>query len=228
MAFKELSGKALVGRCANIKMLNNIKSVLIEAGIQNFSLSYLGGMSVLVKFSNEEDSNSLVGSFDRWKNWFSTLDCWMGQSMPFERIAWIKFFGVPIHLAVDEIYDSIAGRFGKVIHASQRSSEDSDLSVNCIGVLIGDGTRIAEESTIKWKDRMYKVWVEEELADWIPKCLESKEPSEEEAFSSQFIVAEKDGIPASHREESKEGRKGIGSSSEVHGSLRVHDRSEER
>ncbi|MFS7913705.1 hypothetical protein Hanom_Chr02g00144791 [Helianthus anomalus] len=102
------------------------------------------------------------------------LGFWTGQSLPFERIAWLKVLGVRVHLAVDNIYDSIAGHFGKVLHASQRTS------VIYIGVLVGDGVRIAEQVTLKWKYKQFRVWVEVETADWIPDCLEDGESSEED------------------------------------------------
>ncbi|KAM0042515.1 hypothetical protein Hdeb2414_s0010g00330721 [Helianthus debilis subsp. tardiflorus] len=149
----------------------------------------------------------------------------MGQSLPFERIAWLKVIGVLIHLAVDEVYNSIAGRFGKVIHASQRSSEDCDLSVNCIGVLVGDGVRIVELITLKWKDKMFKVWVEEELADWIPDCLEPAESSEEDELSSQFRCDDLENDPSLQRVETKEGSNDV-SRLEVQVSPSVHEEGE--
>ncbi|KAJ0789633.1 hypothetical protein HanPI659440_Chr05g0205811 [Helianthus annuus] len=209
-------------------MLNNLKSVLAKAGTIEVSLSYLGGLSMLVKFSSEEECKRMVGEYDRWRLWFSSLDYWMGQSLPFERIAWLKLIGVPIHLATDEVYDAIVGRFGKVIHASQRSADDRDLSFNCIGVLVGDGTRIAESSTLKWKDKVFKVWVEEELAEWIPECIESEESmSAADDMSSQFRLDDRDGIPSVLGKETKDGGN-VGWNFEVHASPSGNETSVER
>ncbi|MFS7899292.1 hypothetical protein Hanom_Chr14g01307521 [Helianthus anomalus] len=88
--------------------------------------------------------------------------------------------GVPIHLAADEVYDSIARHFGKIVHASQRFVEDLDLSVNCVGVLRGDGVRIEE--------------VEEVAEEWTPEGLDedgsevdcsSEKRSHEEPFDDE-------------------------------------------
>ncbi|MFS7955583.1 hypothetical protein Hanom_Chr07g00644331 [Helianthus anomalus] len=87
--------------------------------------------------------------------------------------------GVPVHLAVDSVFDSIAEKFGKIVHASSRSVEDGDMSVNCIGLLVGEGKRIVELVDLKWEDKAFRVWVEEETADWVPDCLDDEESSEE-------------------------------------------------
>ncbi|MFS7940368.1 hypothetical protein Hanom_Chr05g00463641 [Helianthus anomalus] len=165
-------GLAVVGRCKDLRALNNLFSLVSKAGVGEFSLSYLGGLSILIKFRKEGKCNKFVCSHSLWQDWFSSLDLWNGQSLPFERIAWLKVIGVPVHLAVNKVYDLIARNFGKIIHASQRSEKDLDLSSNCIGVLRGDGV----------------------LADWTPKCLEDeglgseKDMSPEVNQSSEFIM----------------------------------------
>ncbi|KAJ0776316.1 putative RNA recognition motif domain, nucleotide-binding alpha-beta plait domain superfamily [Helianthus annuus] len=192
LAFQELIGSAAVGRCSNLMILNSLFSLMTKAGVGEFSVSYLGGLYVLVKLQDEERCNSFIGNHALWENWFSSLDHWNGQSLPFERIAWLRVVGVPLHLAVDEVYDSIARHFGKIIHASERSSEDIDLSVNCIGVLRGDGDRIAEVVSLIWKDRRFKIWVEEVAEEWTPEGLENDGTesdgvkSSEDVFSLEF------------------------------------------
>ncbi|MFS7923165.1 hypothetical protein Hanom_Chr03g00257461 [Helianthus anomalus] len=52
--------------------------------------------------------------------WFNSVDIWKGQSVAFERIAWLNIHGVPLHLSGNEIFDSVGRCFGKVIHTSQR------------------------------------------------------------------------------------------------------------
>ncbi|MFS7984092.1 hypothetical protein Hanom_Chr11g00982461 [Helianthus anomalus] len=218
--FQELNGKAVVGRCLNLLTMNNLFSHMTKAGVLDFSLSYLGGLYMLVKFSSTENCNELVCNHGVWSQWFSSFDHWISQSPAFEKIAWLKVVGVPIHLLVDEVYDSIAKNFGKIIHASQRSSEDNDLSVNCIGVLTGVGTRIAEEVTLKWKDKLFKVWVEEETTGWVPECLKEDGYSEDER-SSQFRFDDRENDQSSDRKESPE-KSVRGTSVEAQKVLNVH------
>ncbi|KAM0065404.1 putative RNA recognition motif domain, nucleotide-binding alpha-beta plait domain superfamily [Helianthus debilis subsp. tardiflorus] len=197
VAFQELIGSAAVGRRSNLRILNTLFSLMTKAGVDEFSISYLGGLYVLVKLQDKERCNSFIGNHALWESWFSSLDHWNGQSLPFERIAWLKVVGVPLHLAVDEVYDSIARHFGKIVHASDRSPDDIDLSVNCIGVLRGDGDRIAEVVSLTWKDRRFKVWVEEVAEEWTPEGLEKDESetdggkSPDDILSSEFQDVDK-------------------------------------
>ncbi|KAJ0826227.1 putative RNA-directed DNA polymerase [Helianthus annuus] len=154
----------------------------------------MGGLAMMIKFSCLESCNNFVCNLSLWQDWFSPIDRWSGQSLPFERIAWLKVVGVPIHLAADEMYDSVARKFGKIVHGSHRMPEDVDLSSICIGILRGDGVRVAEEVVLTWKDKRFKVWVEEVSEEWLPECLEEEgvgseeEKSTEEGKSSEFQV----------------------------------------
>ncbi|KAJ0808981.1 putative RNA recognition motif domain, nucleotide-binding alpha-beta plait domain superfamily [Helianthus annuus] len=54
MVFKELIGKALVGRCKDLKVLRNLNSILAEHRVAGVSLSYLGGLAMLLNFDEED------------------------------------------------------------------------------------------------------------------------------------------------------------------------------
>ncbi|MFS7975056.1 hypothetical protein Hanom_Chr10g00875991 [Helianthus anomalus] len=92
-----------------------------------------------------------------------------GQSLPYERIAWLKIQGVPLHVLSNKVLDDIGSRFGKIIQQAQHNSGDGDLSLDYIGVLVGEGNRINEEVVLCLRGRRYRVWVMEELEDWMPE-----------------------------------------------------------
>ncbi|KAI3803366.1 hypothetical protein L1987_31517 [Smallanthus sonchifolius] len=127
-AFQELYGRALVGRCVDVVTLTKLSLILDEVGFKFESLSYLGGLSILIKFEEVELRLELLNNPDAWSSWFSSLVIWQGQEFKFERIAWVKVLGVPLHLSTNSVFDSIAGKFGEVVMASQVSGGDSDLS----------------------------------------------------------------------------------------------------
>ncbi|KAJ0560871.1 putative RNA recognition motif domain, nucleotide-binding alpha-beta plait domain superfamily [Helianthus annuus] len=118
LAFKELRGKALVGRCMDFTVLRTLDNLLDGAGIKGVSLSYLGGLSLLIKFVDNIGCTEFLLNHSVWEHWFSSLDNWSGQSLPFERLAWVRVQGVPIHLAENSVFDSIAGQFGKIVYGS--------------------------------------------------------------------------------------------------------------
>ncbi|PWA81851.1 RNA-directed DNA polymerase, eukaryota [Artemisia annua] len=131
VAFFEIRGKSLVGRVRDLKTLTCINKILVEHG---FAMEFL-----LKK--------------DVWCLWFSALDLWDGQPMPFERVAWIKIHGVPINLAIDEVFDDIANQLGKIIHPSQLCLEEGDIST----------------------------WITEETRVWDPECVVSVVKRKEES-----------------------------------------------
>ncbi|KAJ0795936.1 hypothetical protein HanPI659440_Chr04g0156281 [Helianthus annuus] len=88
-----------------------------------------------------------------------------------ERIPWIKFDGVPVHLAEKKVFNDLAEFYGKVVHASQLSPEVRDLSVNRVGVLVEHGELVTDTAFLSWKGRKYMVWISEEQSDWVPECL---------------------------------------------------------
>ncbi|KAJ0663060.1 hypothetical protein HanLR1_Chr13g0476951 [Helianthus annuus] len=171
LAFKEIMGKALVGRCRDLTTLRTLNVLLAGSDLQGVSLSYIGGLSMLLKFVDESVCTDFLLNHSVWDPWFSSLDNWNGQSLPFEMLAWVRVQGLLIHLADNKVFDSIAGQFGKIVHGSQITADDNNLSASWIGVLVGVGDRIQEHRTVCWKKKQFHVWIEEELSEWIPDSV---------------------------------------------------------
>ncbi|KAL9998331.1 hypothetical protein Hdeb2414_s0554g00915941 [Helianthus debilis subsp. tardiflorus] len=131
----------------------------------------MGGLNLMMAFEDESDASEFLLNVALWKDWFESVDLWSGQTLAYERIAWLKFHGVPVNLAENKVFDDIASFFGKVVKGSQLSPVDWDLSTSCVGVLVDVGSRVADSVTLKWKGRKFRVWVMEELDDWVPDCL---------------------------------------------------------
>ncbi|KAJ0716265.1 hypothetical protein HanPI659440_Chr13g0510741 [Helianthus annuus] len=165
MAFKDKMGKVLIGRCKDLVTLRNLNGLIAEVRIPGISLSYLGGLSMALKFVNDTACGEFLLDHHRWNNWFLSLDLWNGQSFPLERLAWVRVFGVPVHLLEDEVINSIAGQFGKVVHGAQISEGEENWSFWLVGVLVGDGARIQESVSVRWRHMQFRVWVEEEVGE---------------------------------------------------------------
>ncbi|PWA51972.1 nucleotide-binding alpha-beta plait domain-containing protein [Artemisia annua] len=171
VALFEIRRKSLIGRVYDLKTLSRINKILVENGFGGFDIVYDGGLSLLLIFQGEDDAMVFLMKKEDWSKWFSVLDVWVGQSLPFERVAWLKVHGVPINLATDEIFDDIASQFGKVIHPSQLSLEDGDISVGLVGVLVGDGAKISDSVNLRWKNKIFKTWITEVSGSWDPECI---------------------------------------------------------
>ncbi|KAJ0806557.1 hypothetical protein HanPI659440_Chr02g0090741 [Helianthus annuus] len=169
---QNLVGFALVMRFVDLLTLKKVNLILKEMDAGESRVQYLGGLSVLVSFKQKEDAERIFLLAKEDASNFTSVSRWEGQSIAFERLAWIKIKGIPVHLLDDSVIDKVAESFGKIMHRPPRSVEDADLSSEFIGVLVGEGKRITEEVTISWRDRKFKVWVDEESGDWVPEFIE--------------------------------------------------------
>ncbi|KAJ0735430.1 putative RNA recognition motif domain, nucleotide-binding alpha-beta plait domain superfamily [Helianthus annuus] len=191
-SFSSLSdkfGRALVGRTRDFSVLRKINVSLKEAGLRDIEIQYLGGLSVLLSFVGELDAKLFAENGEVWSRWFVSIDPWVGQAMPFERLAWLNIFGVPPHIFSSKIFNLIGGKFGRVVQESQVKDDDGDLTFDCVGVLTDNGNLISGFLKLKWQDKTYRVWVNEEPSAWVPDCtgningLEDK--SSEFSFSAR-------------------------------------------
>ncbi|KAI3686647.1 hypothetical protein L1987_80330 [Smallanthus sonchifolius] len=190
VAFDWLGSKALVGRVMDLRTLNNLHFILKDCGFSEVGIRYLGGLYVLLSFQREESATELVSKEKEWGMWFSSLEGWRGQAVPFERIAWLKVLGVPFHLVAAPVLDLIGSRFGKVIHCPQMSSEDKDLSVLCIGILRGEGNIIRDSYTLVARNNKFKIWISEEEGAWTPDCSQLLSMTVTETVGSRDPVKE--------------------------------------
>ncbi|PWA43338.1 nucleotide-binding alpha-beta plait domain-containing protein [Artemisia annua] len=171
VAFYEIRGRALIGRVRNLRTLTCMKQLCEENMVGGFNIVYVGGLSLLLNFNDKEDAVEMMLKKEVWSKWFSVLDFWEGQPMPFERVAWLKIHGVPINLATNEVFDDVASLFGKIVHPSQLSLDDGDISVGFVGILVGDGKIINESVDLKWTNKVFKTWITEEKGNWEPECV---------------------------------------------------------
>ncbi|KAM0046305.1 putative RNA recognition motif domain, nucleotide-binding alpha-beta plait domain superfamily [Helianthus debilis subsp. tardiflorus] len=137
--FESWVNKSLIVRTPDLPTLIKLDKLLATSGGPKGELKYVGGLFMLIVFEDGEDMLAFKDHCPGAKEWFSRLEVWNGQALPFERIAWLKISGVPLHLLSNEVFDSVGRMFGKVVHASFVSSTSNDLSVDLVGVLVGEG-----------------------------------------------------------------------------------------
>ncbi|KAJ0771023.1 putative RNA recognition motif domain, nucleotide-binding alpha-beta plait domain superfamily [Helianthus annuus] len=176
-SLSKLVDKAVTGRALGFKELRFLRSSLMLAGYNEASLQYLGGLSVLISFPDSGMVNKLLEDKEVWVRSFSSVQPWIGQSFPYERLAWVNILGVPPHLVSSVTFDAIGSRFGKVILASQFQENDGDLTYDRLGILVDTGNRINGVLNLSWQDKKIQGVVIEENAQWIPDFLEVGEDS---------------------------------------------------
>ncbi|KAJ0779118.1 hypothetical protein HanPI659440_Chr06g0223071 [Helianthus annuus] len=167
-AFKDRYGLAVVGRTVNLETLVDIDRLLNIAKVVVANVQYLGGLSLLISFHDEESMKAFLDRKNIWELWFSKLDPWKGQTLPLERVAWLKLVGIPLHVMDADVLSQVGDRFGKVIHVPKAFEEDQDLSFIRVGVLVGNSRKINDEVVLRWRNRTFRIGIEEDQEVWVP------------------------------------------------------------
>ncbi|KAJ0575090.1 putative RNA-directed DNA polymerase [Helianthus annuus] len=159
-------GKAVIAVMKDFKALKEAGDTIRDLTEGTGVVQYVGGRFIMVSFNSSEEMDRFCLLASEKGEKFQSVEKWIGQTLPFERLAWLRIQGIPLHLLENEVINGIGGKFGKVIKGGQHGIWDSDLSYDYVGVLVSEGKRIQEEVIIQWKGRRYRVWVEEQIGDW--------------------------------------------------------------
>ncbi|KAJ0910431.1 putative RNA recognition motif domain, nucleotide-binding alpha-beta plait domain superfamily [Helianthus annuus] len=171
LAFKDVMALSVVGRTVDLETLVDFDKLLRIAKVTYSRIQYLGGLSVLITFMDEAAMQGFLVKRDMWGPWFSKVEEWKGQILPMERVAWLRLVGIPLQLMDSDVFSIIGGLFGKVLHHPKSLDNDRDLSMVRVGVLAGEAGRIKEVISLSWKNKNFRILVEEEVDAWVPDCL---------------------------------------------------------
>ncbi|KAM0043891.1 putative RNA recognition motif domain, nucleotide-binding alpha-beta plait domain superfamily [Helianthus debilis subsp. tardiflorus] len=177
-AFRGLHGKSVVARMIDLEALKNIYVILDDLCPGLGKVQHLGGLSVLISFEYKDLVPTFLTAAREVIGKFSSLDVWEGQSFGYERLAWLKLVGIPLHLIASKVIDAVSSVFGKIIHRAAGSDSDDDLSYDYIGVLLGYGKRINEDVKLVWRDRKFTVWVPKESGERVLEFYKGQSPVE--------------------------------------------------
>nr|GEX35624.1 peptidase C1A [Tanacetum cinerariifolium] len=148
---------ALVGKVSDFGLLNNIKTILIKEGFDNFVLKYLG--ESLEKFK----SHVGVGS------WFISLEYAHNSFNIDERVVWVDIEGVPMNVWTNNTFTKISAKWGELMVV-----EDKDnMSMNCKRLCIKSKMlqNIYENCKIIVKGKVFWIRVKE-VSGWVLGFLE--------------------------------------------------------
>lgn len=166
----DLYDKAIVGKVHNFSILSSIDRLIKEVWNSKCQLKYIGGFYLLLELDSRVERDEFFGRKEVWQEWFSWAETWSGQSLMVDRIAWLKIYGLPLHIAETKVFDDIAATVGEVVQAAQFPEADV-FSYAYVGVLAKGVDRIRGKCKVKWNDESYMVLIEEDTEDWVPDCV---------------------------------------------------------
>ncbi|KAJ0640459.1 hypothetical protein HanLR1_Chr16g0615751 [Helianthus annuus] len=169
---------SVCARLKNYKVLSSLDELLKINGGLSAAIKYGGWFNVLLVFNSEHECASFLDNKGVWDEWVVSAAIWTGQVQKYERIAWLRVHGIPISLAVDEVIEAVGKRYGKVVQPACYSSDEKDFSYAYIGVLCGSDSRVDDRFSLFWRGKTFKVWVDEDVGEWSPECIEVNEDCE--------------------------------------------------
>nr|GEW93639.1 hypothetical protein [Tanacetum cinerariifolium] len=107
---------SLMRKVKDITALPNLYVILKEEGFQNFKISYLGGMWVLIELESSNASQKFI-KHAGVGSWFSSLQHASNSFVSDERIVWISIEGLPL---------KVNGMMGSVNEDYASSSSDEE------------------------------------------------------------------------------------------------------
>ncbi|KAD4178000.1 hypothetical protein E3N88_26591 [Mikania micrantha] len=124
---------SLLGRATDLRVLCSLRELILDQ--DNLTIRHLGGLNVLLTFSNIKNSEVFLSNTHMWKPWFTSLEKWVGNLIRPERIAWLRIHGVPVQLWEANIFNKVASAFGRVVHPSEACLLDLNLTQDYVAVL---------------------------------------------------------------------------------------------
>jgi len=88
----------VVASVLNGESIPLIQQRILDAGFNTLNIIPLGADRVLLKSCGEEDVNSILsGASEFFMSFFSSVQPWNNDNLKFERGAWVRLYGIPLH-----------------------------------------------------------------------------------------------------------------------------------
>ncbi|GJT17174.1 RNA-directed DNA polymerase, eukaryota, nucleotide-binding alpha-beta plait domain protein [Tanacetum coccineum] len=144
----------LMGTVKDITAMPNLYAILEKEGFQNLSLTYLGGLWVLIEtisISAKEKllNHTCVGP------WFSSLKPACNSFFSDERVVWISLEGLPLKVWTRNIFAKVASKWGDLVEWEDLAEKSLFCKRLCVKTKLNE--IIAERFKVIMKGSVY--WV---------------------------------------------------------------------
>ncbi|GJZ37002.1 RNA-directed DNA polymerase, eukaryota [Tanacetum coccineum] len=134
-------------------------------GFSEVSVSYLGGLWVLLELNTLETREKLLQRVGA-KSWFHVLQSATHDFVSKERIVWVDIEGIPLHVWSRETFLKIGRKWGETMDIEESSISSFARKRLCIKTSMADN--ILESFKVIFKGKLYMVRAKELFA-WTPR-----------------------------------------------------------
>ena len=108
--------KCWLAKARDIGCLRNMHTFLMEEGLGQCMIQYVGGLSFLCEWPSIEIATKILEENRSTINhWVSDVKIWDENLVAKGRLAWVSFEGVPVQTWCKESLKNIASSFDKVL-----------------------------------------------------------------------------------------------------------------
>ncbi|KAI3807294.1 hypothetical protein L1987_23220 [Smallanthus sonchifolius] len=135
---------------------------------------------------------SSLSSLIEVKNRILSIEDMDVNNLQFERIAWVRIRGIPPQLWEDEVFDSIARKYGEIMQGTLASTNDGNLASDMVAIMVTDGLTVKGEAKIVRNGTTTSCWITEVNEDWVlwestSSVKPSGNPSQTEPSSDKVV-----------------------------------------
>ncbi|KAJ0801891.1 hypothetical protein HanPI659440_Chr03g0122651 [Helianthus annuus] len=171
IAFQEWFDRSLIGRVKDFGSLTSLRKMISGLSDCSFTIKYVEGFRVVLVFDNSKEKDEFLEKKEGWSSCFDSLETWMGQVCEYEKIAWLKLYGIPLRLLINQVCKDIGSQFGAVVQSGSCDQEDGDLSYVLMGVLVKSPDRINQKINLIWKEDEFSIIVESGVSELWSKTV---------------------------------------------------------
>ncbi|GKB77898.1 hypothetical protein Tco_0944793 [Tanacetum coccineum] len=114
---------SLMGKVKDITAMPNLYVILEKEGFQNLSLTYLGGLWVLIETVSISAKEKLL-NHTGVGSWFSSLKPACNSFVSDERVVWISLEGLPLKVWTRNTFAKVASKWGDLVHGKELEAWD--------------------------------------------------------------------------------------------------------
>lgn len=123
---------------------------------------------MLMKFANHMAAENFLNEQGNWRSWFKWLNSGICKDHKFNRLAWIRFHGLPINLRSNENVAAAASKLGEVLEMDGHNWHNTDLSSATARILTTERKLINTEIHCSFGEKSFKFGVVECSDAWDP------------------------------------------------------------
>lgn len=184
---------SLLGEVTGFQLLSNLPKMINADGEIPCYAYYAGGLKVILKFSSLGAAERYLKNELLWNRWFKWLKPGISDDTQFERIAWVKLIGLPIHLRSDDNAILVASKFGKVIEVvGCQNWHGIDLSFANARILTPCRKLINNKILCSFNGKSFTVGLVECEDSWVPFSKFYESDSESFPQDNENIVDDED------------------------------------